>query len=419
MRFYYGWAIVGITMAIQLLLIGSTLNAFGLFVVPVSEDFGLSRADVNTGLIISNLAGAAIAPFVGRMVDIYPVRLIMAISSVVFGCGLVLLGLSQSVWMSAVILAFAVPAGVVGVSQLGTLTLVARWFEAQRGRAMAFAIMGASLGSVIMAPTVGWLIETVGWRICLMFLGSTLGLVFLVLTYFMRERPGPDDIEPRPTSALPAPAVQKNGKLLSTKQILQIPLFWYLVLGTALTMGAFQTIVISLVPIAQEDGVSITKSATLLSMLGAMAMVGKLVLVWVGDRFDKALALSAMFAGLSVVVASLVFAEGYTALLICSALLGLGVGATMPIFLALLADYVGTQSFGSANGLTMLFMAGSGAVGMRFGGEVYDRTGGYEPMFVTFTVICLISALLILMCWVISRKQSNAGVDEASAAQGR
>lgn len=66
-RIYYGWFIVAASMLIYMLIIGSTFSVFGLFVQPVSEEFGLSRADMNTGLILLNLGNAALAPFIGQI----------------------------------------------------------------------------------------------------------------------------------------------------------------------------------------------------------------------------------------------------------------------------------------------------------------------------------------------------------------
>lgn len=137
MRIYYGWVIVAITMVILMLLVGCVSNAFGLFVLPVSQDLGLSRAEVNTGYILTTLGGAVAAPVIGRLIDVYPVRRIMLVSAVLFASGLVTVGLSQSVALSGAMLLGPVALGMGGVGAIGSLTIVARWFGVNRGRAMA------------------------------------------------------------------------------------------------------------------------------------------------------------------------------------------------------------------------------------------------------------------------------------------
>lgn len=401
MRGYYGWWIVAISLLMMFLTVGATMQAFGMFVLPVSEEFGLSRADTNTGIILVNLGMAAISPFLGRMLDVYPIRRIMAVCAFLFGASLVVLGLSHNLWLSAVVLAVPLALGIAGAGTLTSMTLVARWFEAQRGRAMAIAVMGMSLGTVVMAPLVGWLIESFGWRDCLIMLGLVIGAILLILVPFVRPSPGPDDVEPRPKPAGgaivsdPQPHVAAvKAKPFSAMQLLKLPHYWLLVLSAALAMSALQAIMVSLVPLAQESGLSVAQSASLLSIVGAMAMIGKLALVWLGDKLNRSVLLAILFALIALSSAALLFGTSYPTLIACSALLGLVAGATMPVFLALLADRIGAASFGTANGMAGLVMALMGAAAVRFSGEIYDRTGGYDGMFYGFMAVGLLSGLL-------------------------
>ena len=63
---YFGWIVVFVGAIIMMLVMGTTVSVFGLYVLPVSSEFGLSRADVNSGFALMNLGGAVIAPLVGR-----------------------------------------------------------------------------------------------------------------------------------------------------------------------------------------------------------------------------------------------------------------------------------------------------------------------------------------------------------------
>jgi len=400
MRVYYGWYIVAISLVLQLLTIGTTMNSFGMFVLPASEDLGLSRANANTGLILINLGMAALAPVVGRMLDIFPIRRIMATGAVFFGGSFIILGLSRNIWLSAFALAIPLPLGIAGVGHLATTVVVARWFEAQRGRAMALAMMGMSLGTVVMAPTIGILIEAMGWRMCLIVLGAAFTCIFLLLVPFMREKPGPDDVEPKPSRSAgesrPAAPPRADARPLTIAQVLRMPIFWMLSFSVAMALAVLQTTAISIVPLAQEGGISVTKSATLLSILGAMSLFGKLVLAWIGDRIDRVLTLVLIFLFQAFACAALLAGHSYAILLVCAALQGLAAAAITPVFMALLADRIGAASFGTANGAAALFMAICGALTVRLGGEIYDRTGSYDAMFIAFTAISLVSAMLML-----------------------
>jgi MFS family permease len=406
MRIYYGWYIVAIGFVILMLALGATMNSFGMFVIPASEDLGLSRADTNTGIILINLGMAALSPFIGRMLDTYSIRKIMAASAVLFGASFVGIGLSHNVWLTGFLLGLPLAIGIAGVSVLPTTTLVARWFVTQRGRALAITVMGMSLGTVVMAPTVGLLIESVGWRMCLIVLGIAMSLVVLLLIPFIRERPGLGDLEPgrkdvpaKPAEAsisvgeVPAPPV--SAAPLGIGELLRMPVFWMLSLSVAFALAMAQTIVVSIVPLGQESGLSVTQSASLLSILGAMAIVCKLVLAVVGDWIDRELTLTILFVFIAATCAALLKGDSYFMLLVCSALVGLAVGAITPVFMALLADRLGVATFGTANGTAGLIMAVFGAIGVRYGGEVYDRTGNYDVMFTSFIALSLFAALLM------------------------
>ena len=175
-----------------------------------------------------------------------------------------------------------------------------------------------------------------------------------------------------------------------------------------LALSAAQAIAISLVPMAQEAGFGVAQAATLMSMLGAASIAGKFVLVWVGDRVSRSISLAVMSTITAIASGMLIFAHDYPMMMVSSALLGLAVGSITPALLALLADAVGAASFGSANGMAMLFTAFVGAVAMRGGGELYDRTGGYTVMFEVFIAVSLLSLVLLLVNLRIERGSKQA-----------
>src|SRR4051812_2974377 len=105
MKMYYGWVIVAVGMIVMALAVGASIAAFGLYVLPVSTEFGLTRAQVNTAPILLNFGMAVAGPLLGRLLDQHSARLLMVASALLFGGSLILLGLSQNVWLSAAVVA--------------------------------------------------------------------------------------------------------------------------------------------------------------------------------------------------------------------------------------------------------------------------------------------------------------------------
>lgn len=394
MRIDHGWVIVGISVVLLVLTVGTTAYAFGLFVLPVSHEFGLSRANVNTGLIVLNVGIAAFSPFVGRLLDSTSVRLVLGLSGAAFVAGFVVLALSRNIWLSAAMLAGPIALGVVGVGTLTTTALVARWFTAQRGRAMAIAATGFSLGSIVVVPPVGFLIASLGWRPTLIVEAMVIGLIIVAVLPLVRNPP--PERTPKDVIADRAPdgGSGPTGPL-PTARLLQNPVFWMITGSLGLTFGVLQTIVVSLIPHAQESGMSIAQAASLVSIYGAMALAGKVALAWVGDRIDRTVLLAILFGLVALVSSALLIAHSYPALVVNSAIIGCAAGAMTPAFTALLADRFGAASIGTAYGTAMTILAIISAACIRIGGEIYDRTGSYDAMFIAFGAAGALATLVM------------------------
>ena len=394
-RIYYGWFVVALAMVIYMLVIGTTFGAFGLFVHPVSAELGLTRAEMNTALIFMNLGNAAVAPLLGRVLDRFPVRRVFLTCAILLGLSLVGLGLSRSLWLSCVVLTVLLPLGYLGAGTLTMSAIIARWFTAQRGRAMAIASIGMSLGNVTVTPLIGLLIAGHGWRTALVIGGVAIGALLTLLGFLLRERPGPDDVETGRATATMAASVPASEAPAAIGAILRSQQFWSIGLSAATALAVIQTIAITIVPLGQESGLTMVRAASLMSFMGGGAIAGALLLAVIADKIDRVVLLTVFLllgAGLN---AALPFADSYERLAAGAFLLGVTSGAFPPLFFALLADRFGPASFGTCRGLTMPLIAALGMIAVRFGGEVFDRTGGYDLMFNTFIAAQIVAAGLM------------------------
>jgi MFS family permease len=397
---YFGWVVVIVGALIMMLTMGTTVGVFGLYVLPVGTEFGLSRAEVNSGFAIMNLGGAVIAPLVGRAADTFSVRRVMMLGALCYALASITIGLSHNLWLSAAVIGLILPVTIGGMTSFGVMAMVTRWFEAQRARALSLAAIGMSLGSVVMAPFVGWMIGTVGWRDMLVGQGIVVGTLFLLMILILRDRPGPNDIEPRPAGLAhappPLPVAAADQKPLSTREILSRPTFYIIAVTMALGMGTVQAVTISLIPMVQETGAGIAAAAGLISIMGIAGIAGRLALAAIGDRVNKAIALGIALALFGALVALLPFPSSYLPVAIIAAVMGFLGGAIMPLCLAILADVVGPYSFASANGLASLIIALLGAVTIRLSGDIFDATGTYHAVFAMLGSAIAVGSLLML-----------------------
>lgn len=409
-RVYFGWYIVAASAAIYMILIGSTYSAFALFVVPVSSEYELSRANMNTALILLSVGNSLFAPFIGRLLDRVPLRRAVFLSALLFGISMAGLGISTSLIVSAFILLIPLPISLLGGGTITMTLLVARWFVEHRGRAMALSILGMSLGGFIFAPLGGLLIYELGWRLALIVLGVAGSAALMALSFVVRDPPKSADSSGTEASAAAGEAKKRAAPPPKVGTILRRLDFWSIALSTAIATSVIKAIGISIVPLALESGLTMLQATTLVSATGGAAIVGKLLLSVFADKVDRIALMTAMFVLGSAVNVALLTNTGYYPLLACAAFLGLATGALMPVYYALLADRFGTEIFGTVRGLTVPILGIVGAVTVRFAGEVYDRTNSYDFLFGVFIAAQLLAAVFIFCTRFISWGASSEKV---------
>ena len=422
-KIYYGWYMVAIAIVAQMLLYGLVFACFGLFVIPVSGDFGLSRAEMNSALVLLTIGAGLTAPLVGTLLDKLPLRLVLA-ASTAFLCGcLALLALSRSMWLSAFIMLLPLPFAVQAAGVLSMNVLLVRWFKLFRSRAIALGMLGLSLGGIMVPPLVAASIEGQGWRQTLLLSSAILFVILVPLFLFVRDRPGPADVEAAGADRIAdVQPVSQTGQS-DIRTILAAPAFWIIAIAAGLATAVMQGTQVSLVPMAIGTGLSTIESAALLSAFGGGVLAGMFLAAYIGDRIDRITLLCGLYILLATMNAALLVTQSHGGLIAISAGLGLA-GAATPVYQALAADIFGANSFGKVRGLLTPIVALLTAVSVRFGGEIYDRTGGYEIMLYTFVALPVVSAVLIRAIHLPSVRSSaplektQATAKEAAAANG-
>ncbi|PPE75543.1 MFS transporter [Solimonas fluminis] len=395
---FQGWWIVAAGFVCTALLIGSTTYSFGLFVAPLSTEFGLSRANANIGFMALLLGFAVWAPLVGRLLDRRPARQVIVGGGMLFAAGFVLMGLSHSPTTMALLVLGPVSIGTLAAGALAANTIAARWFLRQRGRALGVLAVATSAGGFLMPPLVAFLMQGLGWRPALMVQGLFVGLVIAALGWLlMRDRPSDlgltPDGQPLPQAGQ-GPAA--GGEIWTLGKLLRTRNFWLLSCGAGILLGADQALLSSLIPYGTDAGLTLPQASLLVSTLTFSAILGKLAIGALADRHDKRLLFCAVAACNFAFLVILLLSPGYTTLLIACSIIGLAIGGTYPLWTTLAADCFGTASFGSVLGGMNLLMVPFSIVAVRYIGEVFDRSGSYDIALMTFMGTAVLSTVLIL-----------------------
>lgn len=395
----HGWWIVGLAVVAQLVTTGSTMYAYSIFFKPVSEEFGAGRLAASLGLPVLSLAGALYSPFVGRAVDRSGSRRSMGIGTVALSLGLLGIAAAPSLWLVGLLLAGAVALGSAMAGSLPSGALVVNWFTVQRARALGIATMGTSLGGVLLPPVIAALVASLGWRGALVCMAVAVPLVLLpAITWLAIDRPGdvglgPDGQPAGPTQAAPDAA---TGTIRSTGALLRDRNFWLIAVSVGIVYSSNTALLVHMVPVATDAGFDARAGALLLSVIAACSFAGKVGYSAIGDRFDERAPLWAAAALQGPGWLALLAGGGYAWLVGAAAAIGLGSGAVLPAWNALVGRCFGRESFGSALGLMRPFLFPVMNLGAIAAGWVYDRSGSYAPAFQLFAALALLPALLPL-----------------------
>lgn len=408
---YPGWRVLAGSFVCGALAIGFTTYIFGMFVVPVTEEFGISRATANNGMIMFLLSMALVAPLTGQLLDRFSARTVMAIGGVCLGGALMLASRSESLWVMMVLIALPLTFGAAACGVLGANTVVVRWFHRRRGRALGILALCTSVGGFLAQPLTALLIDAFGWRDALFLLGLiAMSLILLMTALLVRNHPSSEDTghdqefltaeqSAGTSDAKPKPErTWTNGELFRNRN------FWLLSIGIGLLFGIDQAVLVSQVPYFQDIGFDLRTTALLVSVKTISAVGGKLIVGYLADKVDLRL-LFAYVAGCNALLMGIyILQPSFAVLITFVALLGVAVGGVFPVWTTIMAWLFGARSYGTVMGLMMIIMQPFAVLALRFIGEVHDRTGSYIPAFATFIALVITAIVLI---WMVQLERQN------------
>lgn len=395
---YRGWFVLAAAFLSALLAAGCGIHVFGLLVVAVTEEFGISRAEANYGMIALMLGAAIWSPLVGKLLDSMSSRLVMAAGGVAIGGGLVAISQSHSLPLILFYIIGPVALGVAAAGTLASNTVVVRWFKLRRGRALGLLAISTSAAGFLLVPVVALLIDHFGWRDALLQLGLGAGTVILAITLLgIRDRP--QGTEPGYSREFVADGDASTAAAQesewSIRALLRNRNFWLLTVGVGLLFGSDQAIMASQVPYFQDMGISLPAASMIVSCMTLSAVAGKLVVGAIADRVDLRL----VFLGITVAHVGLllvyIMQPGYWLLLGFVSLMGIAVGGVYPVWTTLIAWHFGAQSFGTVMGCMVILMKPMAMLSLYFIGAVYDRTGSYQQGFAVLLIAVCIAAALV------------------------
>lgn len=357
---------------------------FGIFLKPLTAEFGWSRSQVSLAFTLTALTVAFCSPFIGRLLDRFPARRIILPCVVIYGLCFASLGLLTAHYWQ--LLLIFVCMGVVGngTTQLGYARVISSWFERNRGRALAVVMAGSGMGSIVFPPFAQWLVTNFGWRAAYLILGAIILALGLPLTAaFVHE---PDE-----RRKLDEQTRTESGSLRAS--ILSYT-FLCLLSGLMLFSLATNGLTAHLVPFLTDRGSSVGGAANVMAAMGFSTLASKLITGYLLDRFRASRTVAVLLAvcvcGMLLIILGTATWSSYAGAL----LVGVGLGAESDAVPYLLTRYFGLERFSELYGYTWSAYAVAGAIGPLVLGKFFDVTHSYRLVLLVFTAAVACAAVL-------------------------
>lgn len=357
------------------------ISTFGIFLKPMSQTLGWSRAEMSSGFTAAVLCVAIMSPWLGRALDRVPARRVVLPCVVIYALGFASLSFLTRHWWH--VLAVYVVMGVAGIptTQLGYARVVSAWFDQARGRALAAVMAGSGIGFMIFPPVAQFLISTYGWRAAYGILGALALLVSGPLVWlFLYE-----------------PIAEQTGCGSPGKRYGPARSFAFWGIAGALLLFSFATNGLNThwAALLTDRGLTPASAATVLSVAGLATLASKLSTGYLLDLF-RANRVAAILLVCTAI--GIVFVLGGRSLLTAYAsavLVGIGMGAESDAVPYLLTRYFGLDRFSELYGYTWTVYAIAGGLGPVLAGAVFDHTGSYRAALFLFLGLVVAAAGLL------------------------
>jgi MFS family permease len=406
-RVHYGWVMVAISISV-LLAHALTLYAFGVFLKPLTGEFGWDRGALSGAYSMSVLIGGGLGILSGRLTDRYGPRSIVTAGGLLTGIAFFLMSQVSSLWHVYLIWGVLMGLGF-SFCLIPVMAIVPKWFIKRRGIASGIVMAGMGLGGVVTPPLSQWLIFASGWRWAFIILGSISLVISIPAAQFMKHSPQRIGLTPYGEDKITEDKQSQRSAIggLSFSQVIRTSRFWLLGVILASVFFCISSVVVHIVPHADDIGISAIMAASVLSAIAAIGIIGRLGIGLLSDKSGGTLALSVCLSIITLSLIWLLFVSESWMFYVFAVVFGLAAGGFITLLPIVTAELFGMASLGAIiGGITFLTTIGD-ATGAPVAGSIFDNTGSYDLAFLICVVVSAIAFILSLILLRYKRKTST------------
>jgi MFS family permease len=381
----YRWVIVAAGGLMGCVAIGA-MFALPVFLVPMSQATGWSRAGISGAMTIAFLTMAVGSVGWGAFSDRYGPRPAALIGAMLLAAGLALSSQTRT------LVEFQIVFGLVmGLSASAVLTpmfaAVTGWFTTQRSLAVSLVSAGMGVAPMTMAPFAAFLVSRTDWRTSYLILAATALALMLPAALLVRRAPALQ-------SASAGGAVDDSPADMTVGTAVRSPQFLILIATNFACCATHSGPIFHTVSYAISCGIPAIAAVTIYSVEGFAGLFGRIGFGLAGDRFG---AKRVLVAGLAIqAFGALAYAfvrqlDGFYAV---ASLFGFVYAGVMPLYAVLARENFPLRMMGLIIGSSSMAGSLGMALGPVLGGLIFDAYATYVWLYVASFVMGVGAALI-------------------------
>jgi len=399
---HYSWVIVAVLAIVQ--VFGSSVFMIaGVMVPPLTDpdggfNFGIGELSMAIGLYY--VFSAIFAPITGHLGDRFGARPMMFLGAIMYGVGMIALGFVTELWHFFLFYSFLM-SFTASITMVPMMASISGWFRRRLGWGVGILWATGGIGTAILAPVIAYMLESIGWQAAFTSVGIIGTVIMLLVFPFIRSKPADIGIRPfgvsddAPETAPTDRAIQALRLKVFNQHTRRTRAFWNLPVIHALGCAGMGIVLIYVIPLAVEQGLSTTSAALTITIISLVSIVSRLGAPVVAESWGPRKVMAASLTIQALTVFILFWAHDAWMFYVFAAAFGLGFGAEWTGYLEINRRYFGDGPMGSIYGWQMTGAFAGHAVTTFLAGLVIYVTGSFYPVFVLSAIFSAAGLLVI------------------------
>jgi OFA family oxalate/formate antiporter-like MFS transporter len=395
-------------------MIANLQYGWTLFVNPIADKYGWSKAAIQVAFTIFVLTETWLVPIEGWAVDKFGPRPVVLFGGLLCGIGWIMNSFADSLMLLYVAAAISgIGAGAVYGTCVGSAL---KWFPDRRGLAAGLTAAGFGAGSAATIIPISIMIAKSGYQHTFLVFGIGQGVIVMLLALLM-VRP------PVFSAALMAKKTKvQQGKVeYSPSQIVRKPVFWVMYLMFVLVAAGGLMATAQMGPIAKDfkiDGVTFNVMGMILPALTFALAIDRVLngltrpfFGWVSDQIGREKTMFIAFALEAVGILALYYwGRDPIMFVILTGVVFFAWGEIYSLFPATSADTFGTK-YAAANAGLLYTAKGTASIFVPISSIIMASTGSWESVFF---IGCGMNAVAAIMAWFVLKPMRKTFMDNSA-----